>query len=317
MRLFILLLSVIGFSYSALAQTYVGTFVTVKGDVKILRAPSSQSRGPFAQVEGIKYEFENARIGKKVNPGERIQSGADGKAKIAYPNGDHFIIGNGTVMVLPQVQANDDKKQNVDLLYGRVRALISKKGPRNNMIIKTPSAVAGVRGTDFFTRSNAIVGTQLTVLRGEVAVSSKDKPEKVASVKSGFMAELDKDSKKAEVIEAPKEELLMVQSETTMKATKEEIKSLNEEERIQIVELNKKSKESVMNEIKLEDPTLYQELKQNEKISTDDIHTAVVAKLYKTAPSDLKRQKPTTKELEDIGDDVYKKYFSPENTKTE
>ena len=295
------------------AQTFVGTFVAVKGDVKILRSPAgNKDAGPFALYEGIKYTYEKAKIGNKIKPSEVVQSGADGKAKIAYPNGDHFIIGYGTTLILPAVsdRGGDDKKgSSMELIYGRVRSLISKGGPRNNMKVKTPSAVAGVRGTDFFARSNPAVGTQITVLRGEVAMQSATKPEETVSVKTGYTAEA---APKAEappkVEEATKEDLMTLQGESAVKVAKEDIAKLPPEIKGEVTALAEKTKEAVLDDIKTTDAQLYKNLAANGKLDAEDINTAVVADLYKAAPSDKKR-KPTKEEIDSIGKDVYDKYF--------
>lgn len=303
---------VIFFSWPLWAQTFVGTFVAVKGDVKILRTPAGDAdKGPFALYEGTKYAYENAKIGKKIKPLEIVQSGADGKAKIVYPNGDHFLIGVGTTMVMPDISENSTAKPSIKLLYGRIRALVSKTGPRNNISVRTPSAVAGVRGTDFFTRSNPSVGTQITVLRGEVAVQATDKPEKVVEVKTGYSTEVkSKTQTPTEAIEATREELIALQGESSVKASKEEIASLTPEVKKTVAALSEKTKEAVLNDIKIENENLYKELKEKKAKDVEDINTAVVANLYKQAPSGAKKKKPTQEEIDSIGKDVYETYFN-------
>ncbi|MCB0350013.1 MAG: FecR domain-containing protein [Bdellovibrionales bacterium] len=304
---------IIFFSWPLWAQTFVGTIVAKKGDVKILRTPAGpEDKGPFALYEGNKYSYELAKIGKKIKPSEIIQSGADGKAKIVYPNGDYLVIGVGTTMVMPDVAEKAEAKDSssVKLIYGRVRALISKSGPRNNMTVKTPTAVAGVRGTDFFTRSNPSAGTEITVLRGQVDMSSKNKPKEVVKIKTGFSAEAKPKAESApKIIEATKEELLTLQGDTAVQTTKEEIASLPAETQEKLNTLAEKSKEAILNDIKLENEDLYKELSANKDLSPEDINTAVVAGLYQMAPS-AKKKKPTQEEIDSIGKDVYEKYFN-------
>lgn len=308
------------FSWSSHAQTFVGTFVAVKGDVKILRSPAGNTDpGPFALYEGTKYSYESAKIGKKIKPGEVVQSGADGKAKIVYPNGDHFLIGFGTTMVMPDISAKaaDGKDAtSIKLLYGRVRALVSKGGPRSNMKVKTPTAVAGVRGTDFFTRSNPTVGTKITVLRGEVAVQNAQKPAEVVKVTTGYSVEAKpKTAEAPKIIEASKEELITLQSESAVKADPKEVAQLQPEAKKELKELSEKTKDAVLKDIKVEDEALYNELKEQKNINTEDINTAVVAKLYKMAPAENKKKKPSKEDIDNIGRDVYEKYFDKKEAK--
>jgi len=304
------------FSLNAFAQSFVGTFVVVKGDVKILRPPTANDPGPFAQLEGVKYSYEDAKIGKKVNPGEIVQSGADGKAKIAYPNGDTFLVGNASSLVMPNIKEKDsDNTSAIKLIYGRVRSLISKRGPRNNMRVTTPDAVAGVRGTDFFVRANPDVGTQLTVLRGEVAVQSLNDPTAPVSVKTGFMTQADhKQSVPLKATEATKEELTALQIESALRATEADLSPLTPEIKKEVVDLNEKSKQALLDDIKIGDPAMSREIKKKKMISDDDINDAVVAKLYKMAPSAVKK-KPTKAEVDGLGKDVYDKYYKKDDQK--
>lgn len=313
-----ILAAIILFSWPLWAQTFVGTFVATKGDVKILRTPAGpDDQGPFALYEGAKYSYEIAKIGKKIKPSEIVQSGADGKAKIVYPNGDHFVIGVGTTMVMPELvgKAADKNSSSVKLLYGRVRALVSKNGPRNNMKVTTPTAVAGVRGTDFFTRSNPTDGTEITVLRGEIAMQSATKPEEIVQIKTGYSAEAKPKNKNApKLVEATKEDLLTLQGDTAVQITSAEAEKLSPDMKKNIETLTEKTKEVVLSDIKSENEDLFNELSANKNLSIDEINTAVVAGLYNLAPS-TKKKKPTQDEIDSIGKDVYEKYFNKKMSK--
>jgi hypothetical protein len=294
------------------AQSFVGTFVAVKGDVKVLKSSNGSAAGPFVRYEGKKYIYEAAKIGNKVKPADVIQSGTDGKAKIAYPNGDNFVIGNGTSLVLPSISEKSDgtkKNSSLELIYGKVRALISKSGPRNNMTVKTPSAVAGVRGTDFFTRSNPSDGTQITVLRGQVSMQTISKPDDIVQIKTGFTADSNlKAAENLKPIETTREELVTLQSESTVKVKTEELAALSPEIKNDIDALNTKTTQAVLVDIKSHDEELYKKLADNGKMDSDSINTLVVSNLYKQAPTS-KIKKPTAEEINAIGSDIYKKYF--------
>ncbi len=301
------------------AQSFVGTFVVVRGDVKVLRTPAANDPGPFAQLEGVKYSYEEAKIGKKINPGEVIQSGPDGKAKIAYPNGDSFLVGNGTSLIMPNVTDHGDTKSSaIKLIYGRMRSLISKSGPRNNMRVTTPNVVAGVRGTDFFTRANPDIGTQLTVLRGEVSVQSATKPEATpVAIKSGFMTQVAHAQTQApKATEATKEELSSLQTESAVKPTAADLSALKPEQKNEIAALNSKTKDVIIADIQDHDPGLLKQLKNAKSMDDDDLNTAVVARLFKMAPSDQKK-KLTKAEADAAGQGVYEKYYKTREGKTD
>ncbi len=303
-------------SSTALAQSFVGTFVVVHGDVKVLRSPAANDPGPFAQLEGVKYSYEDAKIGKKVNPGEVIQSGTDGKAKIAYPNGDSFLVGNGTSLVMPSVSDKGEQKSSaIKLIYGRMRSLISKTGPRNNMRVTTPGAVAGVRGTDFFTRANPDVGTQLTVLRGEVSLRPTSAPEKEIAVKTGYMVEAStRGAGPTTPSEVTKEELKALQSESAVKATSDDLAKLSPETKKEVADLSEKTKNAVIQDIKEYDPKLAAEMIKKKNISEDDVNAAVVDRLVLMAPA-AQKKKLSKKDADSAGQGVYEKYYKDQNTK--
>jgi hypothetical protein len=310
---------------SAYGQTFVATFVMSKGDVKILHPATETSTGPFLIYEGRKYTYESGRIGKKVQPTEILQTGTDGRAKIVYPNGDHFNLGPGTSMSLPVGAGADGKGgKDLNLLYGRVRALISKGGPLSNMKVKTPAATAGVRGTDFFLRHNPTVGSQISVLRGEVAVVTKSAPTKPVSVKRGYVAKIDVPTKNAtegeqkpnevKVAIANKDEILEIQNETALRPDAKALAELPADIKKDVEELSKKSTAAVLTDIKKDDPKMYEEFKKKADAGafkdSFEINTAVVARLVEQAPG-VAKKKPTAEEMDAIGKDVYNDYFKP------
>ena len=142
-----------------------------------------------------------------------------------------------------------------------------------------------------------------------MSVQSSAKPKEVISVKTGFTAEAaPKSEAPPSIIEATKEDLLTLQGESAVQLTKAETDALSPEMKKNIDGLSEKTKEAVLNDIKTENEDLYKELSANKTMSTDEINTAVVAGLYKMAPSN-KKKKPTQSEIDSIGKDVYEKYF--------
>lgn len=295
----------------AWSQTNVGTFVASKGDVKILRDATAATDGSFLIYEGKKYAFEEAKIGKKVRAEEIIQCGANGKAKVVYANGDHFVVAPGTSMVVPGSadQKTASGAPTLKIFYGKVRSLVTKGGPQEKLKVTTPTAVAGVRGTDFFVRHNPVDGTQLTVVRGEVIVQSKVQDAKPIAVKKGYMVRADAKGK-TEVKEATKEELVQIQVASTVAADAKAVSSLPQEVKTEIKQLNEKTKDAVLADIKKDDPKLFEELKTRDDLNAATVHTVAVATLYQAAPSDAKK-KPSREEIQGIGKDVYEKYFDP------
>ena len=133
------------FSSSAMAQVN-GVMTVVKGDITVTTAADGKT--------------EKAKVGKKIFPGDTIQAGADARAKIVMSDKNVLNIAPDSKMVIEKYEndpAKGNKQVTLNVLYGKVRASVEQKydGEKNKFHVKTPSAVAGVRGTDFLTSYDA------------------------------------------------------------------------------------------------------------------------------------------------------------------
>lgn len=166
-RLSLFGVSLLFLSSVALADAGVvgGVFMVVKGDIKV----SSKSG-----------KTESAKIGTKVTEGDTVQSGHDSRAKIVMTDKNVLNISPDSKMTIEKYQNNGDAK-NVELKveFGKVRASVEQKydGDKSKFNIRTPTAVAGVRGTDFMigynsqTRVSEIVTFSGMVAVGQVGIS--------------------------------------------------------------------------------------------------------------------------------------------------
>lgn len=329
------------FSLQSIAAKYVATIVVAKGDVKIFHNQIKKSkRYKKVSYEGKIYSYEKAKIGKKIKPSDIIHSGPGSKAKVIYSNGDHFIIGPGSSVKMPNAPTKN-KLPTLDMFYGKVRSMISKKGGLTKLRVKTKSAVAGVRGTDFFISDDGVEKTKITVLRGKVEVK-KNKGREKALVQAGYSASVTTKQEKEKVLtsklpkkgespnnqtrvekeysvlrvyEAPKSELLGVQKSSIVSVNLEQLKGqINESVKKEIEKLEEKATEAVIEDIKIEDKQLFEKIK-NEKIkSSTEINTVVVSTLFKKAPIEEKKKlKVSEDEIDDLGGEgVYDKYFKVE-----
>jgi hypothetical protein len=309
------------------AQVYRGTIVHTKGDVKILS--KSQSHGQKVIFEGDTYTYKKARVGSRLRPNQVIMTGAEGQAKVTYGNGDQLSIGPGSSLRLPAPEKGNRSKDDgpsLNLFYGKVRAMISKKGPRNRLNVKTRSAVAGVRGTDFFLSHQNNKGTQVTVVRGAVEVQEKvpksKANKKTVVVKPGYTALVEeapktpdrtqtaKKESKVLLQQATKEDFLEIQKTSKVVVKPESLKNLSPEIKQEVQTLNKRTTEVVLEDIKEESMETYKKLKQEKIETAESISTVVVSQLYKKAPRGKAANNPEYKEIETLGEDVYKKYFT-------
>lgn len=121
-----------------------GVLRVVKGDVKIKTA-----RGKITK----------ARVGQKVFPKDTIITAKDSRAKIIMTDKNEINVSPASEVIFANYEYEPKKnKKNVllNVIYGKVRSKVNQKydGKQSKFQVKTPSAVAGVRGTDFFTAYN-------------------------------------------------------------------------------------------------------------------------------------------------------------------
>lgn len=145
------------------AQGQVIKVVAVKGVVE-----AESSSGFHAVAEG-----------SPLSDGQVIQTHGDSTVLLAYPNGTRLKLNADTKISL-HVQSG------IDLLRGAVFAHVNKEN-HPHFIVKTTSAAAGVRGTDFFTTFDDDKNKDgwLCVKSGEVEVKPVNGSEAVL-VKEGF-----------------------------------------------------------------------------------------------------------------------------------
>ena len=141
-----------------------GVFRVVKGDV---------------QVKAFKTgKTTRARVGAKVFPQDLILAGKDSRAKIVMIDNNEINISPESQIVFEKYEF-DPKQQKKDVLlnviYGKVRSKVKQKydGKTSQFQVKTPAAVAGVRGTDFLTSFDQKTKTSNVVtFEGEVVVGT-------------------------------------------------------------------------------------------------------------------------------------------------
>src|SRR5574339_242219 len=119
-------------SATALAQEAV--IIELDGDVQVQFNESS--------------EWEKAAEGQALKRQSRVKTGDDGRAIIAFGEGRSNIINidKNTNIVIEEV-----KPGAVFLPSGRVFSIIRELSQIENFEVKTPTAVAGARGTGWIT----------------------------------------------------------------------------------------------------------------------------------------------------------------------
>ncbi len=288
--------------------------VSFSGLVEIFSALSVESGATeksFVIYDGKKYVSRRVQPGVKVHPGDILRSGNDGKVKIIYDNGDVFILGNATAFIIPKsIDKGATKEVSSELLYGKMRGMIDKKGPLSGIRIRTQSITSGVRGTDLYMINNPLSeNTQVHVLRGEVevtAISMAAKQSEPVFVKTGQKAIAESAQPEVKVLISTQADLKQMQASTTTPPP--DMKTATPELKTKIEELQKVSQEMVMSDIQTTTPEVYKALQAKKPANLEEISQAMVQDLSKKAPKGS--SKPKLSDFEG-NDDIYKKYFKP------
>lgn len=102
-----------------------------------------------------KGEFSPLAFGQRVESGATIKTGANGRTILRFDDGQMISLTESSQFVVTEYKFNAHKPQEGSfigsLVKGGMRAVTGAIGEANksNVMIKTPVATAGIRGTDF------------------------------------------------------------------------------------------------------------------------------------------------------------------------
>jgi len=164
----------------ALATAGAQELVFFEGDVTISEIVDSGD--PFV------YRTEDIYFGFQLGPDFIIETGPGSYAEIVLPNGHILKLAESTEVkldaVVARAQSGDDR---VSVSRGRLRSVVaSLAGTNRSFAVVTPSAVGGVRGTDFVTEvlldaAGNVTSEAVGVLEGLVAFARGDSEISVAA----------------------------------------------------------------------------------------------------------------------------------------
>src|SRR5689334_17784082 len=137
MRKILILLAALGFAGSALAAD-IGLVKVAKGSVQIQRGS--------AKIP--------ATVGTGLQLADVVITGADGSAGITFTDNSLVSVGPGSVFAIDKYRFDTTTHAGEfegNLRKGRLAAISGKmvKASPESMKIRTPSAIMGVRGTEF------------------------------------------------------------------------------------------------------------------------------------------------------------------------
>lgn len=179
LRVTIMALILFSLSPALLFAGEVGAFAQVEGRVDILREGTSVA----APV----------KVGDNVSMGDVVRTKSDGKAEILFKDGTNLKLASETRIKIDEYTFNQDNSRNkafLNLLRGKVRAVVSKTKSMpvstgsSSFNVQTPTAVAGVRGTDFFVFYDRGI-TGVIFKEGRGFVYNRVIPDRIVNVSAG------------------------------------------------------------------------------------------------------------------------------------
>jgi len=151
--------------------------------VILARASLAQDIGNIALLEGTVEigrgsTWTAASIGTAIGVGDQVRTDARGRARIVFQDGSVLNLGANTQVGIEQQSTDANKgtwSSRIRLVKGRIRPLVSDYYQRSGSVyeIETPTAVAGVRGTEFVMTYDPVGDvSQVAGMTGTVAVHS-------------------------------------------------------------------------------------------------------------------------------------------------
>jgi len=159
----------------------VGTFTKIEGSVDILRAGA---------IDAVAV-----RVGEPVSMGDAIRTKRNSRAEVQFNDESVIQLASESRIKIDQYSfssGNVREKGFLSLFRGKVRAIVAKlktavvpvSRTDSGFNIKTPTAIAGVKGTDFIVYyERGISGT--IFLEGQGFVYNPDQPTRIVSIQGG------------------------------------------------------------------------------------------------------------------------------------
>jgi hypothetical protein len=114
-----------------------------------------------------------AAAGQDVLVSDSIRAGADARAEVTFSDGSVLTVGPGSEVAIaffaPEAQ---ESSAVLDVIAGIARVTVNKATSWGRFDVRTTTAVASVRGTDYLVE-NTGAKTAVFVAEGRVAVSSR------------------------------------------------------------------------------------------------------------------------------------------------
>ena len=165
-----------------LSSAVLGSLLATWSASSVCRAEDVQASAPQpwvtqASVVGYRGVIEIEAAGKSgtqgvsslpvlLSPGDKVHTATSGEATIQFRDGSKLTLGAGSTFSVEEERA---ERISLHLFLGKVWCAVSKLD-RRHFRVRTPTAVASVRGTEFSVEALAAGRTAVEVFGGLVSV---------------------------------------------------------------------------------------------------------------------------------------------------
>ncbi|MHB8830388.1 MAG: FecR family protein, partial [Syntrophales bacterium] len=130
-------------------------------------------------------EAVKANMGDPLNVGDIIRTKSKAKCEITFMEGSVLrLAANSRLRVTEFSQEKEKRSATIDLFRGKVQNIVKAAVGQSKYEVHTPTAVCGVRGTQFYTYYQSGVSGAV-VTEGTVYAYSSNKPGEVRTVGAG------------------------------------------------------------------------------------------------------------------------------------
>ncbi|MFQ5585818.1 MAG: FecR domain-containing protein [Thermodesulfobacteriota bacterium] len=149
-------------------------FTLLVGLLALFASPlhASSPVGTIEKGSGANYymskkgkQWSVVKKGQSLFKGDRVKTGTDGRMEIGMEDGSRLTLGNETELEITQFLVGRHKRKGrIALVKGKLRTSITRFSGRTDIRVKTPTGVAGVKGTEFMVmnqgKANIFFGTE-------------------------------------------------------------------------------------------------------------------------------------------------------------
>ena len=158
------------------------------GQLDKIKGPVTVTRSDGEKIEG--------RANLSLMPGDQIETGKGGEVAFTLEDGDNFKLGEEAQVTVDELSGADTEEGQpiLRLVLGYLWSKISLRDKQAGAEIHTPTAIVGVRGTEFDTVASIDAASVVTVDEGRVEVSIE---KESVLVEKGKMTQVEMDGKPA------------------------------------------------------------------------------------------------------------------------